>query len=86
MTRTIDTFAKLISHPEPKNASIEIMDVSQWDTQGQYKEVVDAVREACQGSDVRVYRVEHGGTRMEYWVVGISDGRLTGVKALSVES
>lgn len=62
------------------------MDIGEWDTQGQYKDVVEATREACKGSDVRVYRVELGGTRVEYWVVGLEGGKLVGLKALAIES
>lgn len=80
------TFAKLVSHPDPKKAEVEIMDIGEWDTQGQYKELVDAVREASKGSDVRVYRISKGGSRIEYWVVGLEDGKIMGVKALSIES
>merc|ERR1712093_521885 len=29
------TFAKLINHPKPKEADVQIMDVGEWDTQGQ---------------------------------------------------
>jgi len=80
------TFAKLINHPKPKDADIQIMDVGEWDTQGQYKDVVEATREAVKGSDVRVYRVVKDGSRVEYWVVGVEGGELVGVKALAVES
>jgi hypothetical protein len=62
------------------------MDIGEWDTQGQYKELVDATREASKGSDVRVYRVAKDGSRAEYWVVGVQGGKLVGVKALAVES
>lgn len=62
------------------------MDIGEWDTQGQYKELVDAVREASKGSDVRVYRISKGGSRIEYWVVGLEDGKIVGVKALAIES
>lgn len=37
-------------------------------------------------SDVKVYRVELGGPRVEYWVVGVVDERLVGAKALAIES
>ncbi|PVH89362.1 hypothetical protein DL98DRAFT_401923 [Cadophora sp. DSE1049] len=80
------TFAKLINHPTPKEADIQIMDVGEWDTQGQYKDVVEATREAVKGSDVRVYRVVKDGSRVEYWLVGVEGGQLVGVKALAVES
>jgi len=81
-----DTFAKLINHPQPSEANIEIMDIGEWDPQGQYKDVVKAVRDASKGSDVRVYRVPGEGSRVEYWVVGVEGGRLVGCKALAVES
>ena len=65
---------------------MEILDVEKWDPQAQYKEIVDAVRSAVKGGDVKVYRVESSGARVEYWVLGVEDGKLLGVKALSVES
>ncbi len=61
-----------------------------WNRDGKYAEVVDAVREAGQGNDVRVYRIAREGVQAEYWVVtteGKGKGaKLVGVKALSVES
>jgi len=82
------TFAKLINHPSGPEADITILDITEWDREGQYKDVVDATREACKGADVRVYRVPIGGPRIEYWVVGLEkvEGRLVGVKALGIES
>jgi hypothetical protein len=62
------------------------MDIGEWDTRGQYKDVVDATREASKGSDVRVYRISKGGPRIEYWVVGLQGEKLVGVKALAIES
>ncbi len=62
------------------------MDIGEWDAQGQYKEIVHAVREAGKGSDVRVYRISLGGSRVEYWVVAVESGHLVGAKALAVES
>lgn len=61
-----------------------------WDTQGQYKAILDAVRKAGKGNDVRVYRVSKGGVKIEYWVV-TTDGKgpqakLVGAKALAIES
>ncbi|PMD65966.1 uncharacterized protein K444DRAFT_580577 [Hyaloscypha bicolor E] len=80
------TFAKLVNHPSPDDAEVQIMDIGEWDTQGQYKEIVDATRDATKGSDVRVYRIGREGSRAEYWVVGIGSGKLIGAKALAVES
>jgi hypothetical protein len=86
--RTIETFAKLINHPDPHEANITIHDVVEWDSAGQYKHVVDATRKACKGGDVRVYKVPSTGVRVEYYLVGIEPGgrKLVGVKALAVES
>lgn len=85
-----EEFATLIHHPSPSQAEIDIQDPADWDTQGQYKEILDSVTEAGKGNDVRVYRVVKGGVKVEYWVV-TTDGkgkeaRLVGVKALSIES
>ncbi|KAI1344030.1 hypothetical protein F5Y15DRAFT_411882 [Xylariaceae sp. FL0016] len=85
-----EEFASLIQHPDPAKAQIEIQDPADWDTQGQYKSILDAVRKAGKGNDVRVYRVSKGGVKVEYWVV-TTDGkgakaRLVGAKALAVES
>ncbi|KAI1364303.1 hypothetical protein F5Y08DRAFT_307222 [Xylaria arbuscula] len=85
-----EELATLIHHPDPANAHIEIQDPADWDTQGQYKAIVDAVTKAGKGNDVRVYRVARGGARVEYWVL-TTDGKgasakLVGAKALAVES
>ncbi|KAI5863501.1 hypothetical protein GGS23DRAFT_567340 [Durotheca rogersii] len=85
-----EEFASLIRHPDPAGASIEILDPAEWDPRGQYAAVVDAVRAAGAGNDVRVYRVPRGGARVEYWVVateGKGEGaKLVGAKALAIES
>ncbi|OTB03410.1 hypothetical protein M426DRAFT_321784 [Hypoxylon sp. CI-4A] len=85
-----EEFASLIQHPDPSNAQIEIQDPSDWDTQGQYKSILDAVRKAGKGNDVRVYRVAKGGVKVEYWIVTTegkgAGAKLVGAKALAVES
>lgn len=86
-THRTESFADLIGSPDGRE--IEIWDISQWDERGEYKAIVDAIRDATSGGDVRVYRVPRGATRVEYWVVGVEDGeegRLVGAKALSIES
>lgn len=60
--------------------------MKEWDSRGQYKDVIEATKKACEGSDIRVYRVTKGSVEVEYWVVGVEGNRLTGVKALAVES
>ncbi|PTB56890.1 hypothetical protein M431DRAFT_529643 [Trichoderma harzianum CBS 226.95] len=66
-------FAKLINHWDAENAQIDIMDPVDWDSQGEYGNVIDAVREATKGNDVRVYRVARDLTRAEYFVISRDD-------------
>ncbi|KAG6036070.1 hypothetical protein E4U41_005771 [Claviceps citrina] len=79
-------FAKLIHHWDADSAEITIMDPVDWDRQGQYSKLVEAVREATKGNDVRVYRIVRDETRCEYWLVSRGEGVLVGAKALGVES
>ncbi|KAI0865463.1 hypothetical protein F4860DRAFT_461530 [Xylaria cubensis] len=85
-----EEFATLIHHPDPSKAEIEIQDPTDWDTQGQYGGIIDAVTKAGKGNDVRVYRIVKGGVKVEYWVVTTegkgADAKLVGAKALAVES
>ena len=59
----------------------------EFDPQGQYKKVIDAVKKAGSGK-VSVFKVEHGSTRSEYYVVSVDskEGKVVGLKALAVES
>lgn len=79
-------FAELINHWDPNSADIEILDPLDWDKKGRYTKVIEAVRQATEGNDVRVYRVPKDATRAEYWIISVSGGRAVGVKALSIES
>ncbi|POR34142.1 Uncharacterized protein TPAR_05639 [Tolypocladium paradoxum] len=79
-------FAKLINHWSPESADVDILDPLDWDSRGQYTRVIEAVREAGWGNDVRVYRVGRDHARVEYWVVTSEEGRLVGAKALAIES
>lgn len=76
----------MIHHPHPKDADIEILDTKTWDPRGAYHDLVEIVRDVCGGTDIKVFKVAHGGSRVEYWLVGSKDGKLLGVKALSIES
>lgn len=64
------------------------LEPSKWDVRGEYKDVLDAVRKAASGRAVKVYRVEGSGSRVEYFIVGVdsSEGKVVGVKVLSIES
>ena len=85
-----EELAKLIEHPDPTNAGIEIQDPVDWDVRGQYKDIIDAVRAAGKGNDVRVYRIPRTSVEAEYWVLTTegkgASAKLVGVKALAVES
>ncbi|KAI1311799.1 hypothetical protein F5Y03DRAFT_342362 [Xylaria venustula] len=85
-----EELATLIHHPDPSKADIQIRDPADWDTQGQYKAILDAVSKAGKGNDVRVYRIAKGGVKVEYWVLTTdgkgADARLVGAKALAIES
>lgn len=64
------------------------LEPSTWDSRGEYMDVVHAVTKATSGGAVRVYRVEGAGSRVEYFVVGVDEGKgkLVGFKVLSIES
>lgn len=72
---------KLLGH----DAEVEELSVDKWDPRGQYKKVVDIVKKVVDG-EVKVFRVELSGVRQEYYVVGVKDSKVVGLKALSVES
>lgn len=87
---TIEEIAQLVDHWDPASAEVEIQDPTDWDSNGQYKDIIDAVTKAGKGNDVRVYRIVQDKSRVEYFVVTrLGDGknaRLVGVKALAIES
>ena len=63
------------------------MSTKEFDPRGQYKNVRQAVEQAGDGKS-RIYRVSHGKTRVEYYVVGLDKEkrRVVGLKAKAVES
>lgn len=63
-------------------------DVQEWDPNNQYAEVVDAVKQATNDGELKVYAVARTQVKTEYWVVGVDKGekRIVGAKALGVES
>jgi hypothetical protein len=65
---------------------VSILDPMDWDQRGQYTKLLEAVREASRGNDVRVYRIAKDATRVEYWLVSTTDGKLVGAKALAIET
>ena len=63
------------------------MTTKEFDRHGEYGEVMAAVEQAGDGK-TRIYRLEHGGTRLEYYIVSFDEkgGRVVGLKAKAVES
>ena len=59
----------------------------EFDPKGDYKEVLQAVEKAGDGK-ARIYRLEMGKSRAEYYVVGFDEqgGKVVGLKAKAVES
>lgn len=67
------------------DGEVEEISLKEWDPKGSYGTVVEAVKKAGSGG-VRVFRVQLQGTRTEYYVISASEGKVVGLKALSVES
>ncbi|KAL8681255.1 MAG: hypothetical protein Q9186_002633 [Xanthomendoza sp. 1 TL-2023] len=76
-------FANLIGHDK----EVSTMSTKEFDPHGQYERVLQVVDEAGDGKS-RIFRVNHGKTRAEYYVVSLDrqTGRVVGMKALAVES
>jgi hypothetical protein len=67
--------------------SAEEISEKDFDPQGQYKAIVDAVKEAGDG-EIGFYQAELDSTRKVYIVLGLDSKhqRVVGLKALAVES
>ena len=78
-----DEFASLIKH----KGSVSTLSTKEFDPKGQYKDVVEAVEKAGDGK-AGVFRVEEGGSRVQYWVLGLdrSEVKVVGFRAKAVES
>ena len=59
----------------------------EFDPRGKYDQVFEAVGQAGDGK-IHVFKVDFGGTRLEYYVVTIDKkgGQVMGLKAKAVES
>lgn len=77
------SFAKLINH----TGAVHEVSNKDFDPREQYKEVVEAVKIASDGA-LKIFALELGGTRTEYWIVGrdAKEKRIVGLKVLAVES
>ncbi|KAF2005300.1 hypothetical protein P154DRAFT_542924 [Amniculicola lignicola CBS 123094] len=74
---------KLLNHSDDVTSLSE----KEFDPQGQYAKVLEAVKKAGNGK-VGIFKVEGEGTRSEVYVVSVDEegGKVVGLKALVVES
>lgn len=79
----IGEFRELIGH----KSNVSTLSLDEFDPRGNYKDIFEAVENSAGGKS-SVYRVEHGRTRAEYYIIGIDkkDKRIVGLKAKAVES
>ena len=78
-----DEFQDLIQH----DAGVSTLGLDEFDPQGQYKEILEAVNSVGDGK-LKVYRVQHGRSRAEYYIVRFEKNgrRIIGFKAKAVET
>ncbi|KAL2014438.1 hypothetical protein VTN00DRAFT_1963 [Thermoascus crustaceus] len=93
-------FSTLISPSTDLSRSITTMSPNVFDPKDRYSTVMRAVRAAAAseagdqinvdeaGIDVKVYRVEVGKSRVEYWVLALEaeGGKIVGMRARAVET
>ena len=84
ITSAIDEFRDLLSH----KAEVSVINANEWDPRGDYAYIIEAVRAAAGTDEVKVYRIQHDHTRVEYYVVGLDSesSRIVGMKAKAIES
>lgn len=84
---SVDEFKKALEADRSagKDSSVEELKLKDFDPRDQYTEIVDRVKRAGSG-DVKVFRVEVGATRVEYYIVTTGDRSLVGVVTRAVES
>ena len=80
---SIDEIKNLVGH----GSDVSTLNTEEFDPQGQYKDVLRAVEEAGDGK-ARVFRLDHGRTRAEYYLISLDmrSQRIVGFKAKAVES
>jgi hypothetical protein len=96
-----DEFASLITGSKSTasniSSSVETFSEQSFDPRNQYGGVIKTVRAAAaasdanideSGVDVKIYRVEVGRSRVEYWIVALeaAGGKIVGLRAKAIES
>jgi hypothetical protein len=90
------SFSKLISVNTDLSDTIETLSPSSFDPKNQYASALRAVRAAAvenskgdeSAVEVKVYRVEVGTSRVEYYITALDEegGLLVGLRAKAIES
>ena len=80
---SIDEIKDLVGH----SSDVSTLNAQEFDPQGQYKDVLRAVEEAGDGK-ARIFRLDHGRTRAEYYLISLDTRgqKIVGFKAKAVES
>ena len=86
LTYLSSTDLKSLIGSKSSGSRVASLSPKEFDPKDQYKEVLEAVKKAT--GEVKVFRVEGKGTRVEYWVLGVdkTKGRAVGFRAKAVES
>ncbi|KAK2745707.1 hypothetical protein FQN57_003604 [Myotisia sp. PD_48] len=97
----VDEFVDLIVPGNTQLGKTSILKPTKFDPQeqhnGVFRDIIGSVSDSSVGDEdipskadelLKVYRVEHDATRVEYWVVGLDGehGRILGLKTQAVES
>lgn len=86
LTNLLEAISNLTSTP---SSSIETLDPATFDPRNEYSSVIDAAATAAGVGKkaIKVFRVELGRSRCEYWVVGLKEEtRVVGFRAKAVET
>lgn len=70
-----------------EQGDIEELSLQEFDPRNQYAEIIERVKKAGSGKkEVKIFRVELGRTRVEYYIVTVGERKLVGVVTKAVES
>ncbi|KAK5045619.1 hypothetical protein LTR84_008988 [Exophiala bonariae] len=69
-----------------EQAEVEELSVQDFDPREQYADIIERVKKAGDKNAVRIFRVELGRTRVEYYIVTVGERKLVGVLTKAVES
>lgn len=70
-----------------EQGDIEELSFQEFDPRDEYAEIIDRVKKAGSGKkDPRIFRLELGSTRVEYYIITLGESKLVGVYTKAVES